>query len=86
MCPSSRIFLHTLFHHITFIAWPEIIMDGGFVTDVKLQFPGLHRHLTLTLSIFLPWGHLKNKVLLRYAFRVHIRVNVYDYFGVHKSF
>jgi hypothetical protein len=38
----------------------KIILDGGLVTDVKLQFPGLHSHLTWILSTFFSLGIFEN--------------------------
>lgn len=32
---------------------PEIILDVALVADVKIQFPGLHAHLTSVVSSFL---------------------------------
>jgi hypothetical protein len=67
-----------VFRHITFKVRPKIILDGGLVADVKLQFPDLHGHLIFILQISHPWGYLETKVFLKDDFRVHIHVNFYD--------
>jgi hypothetical protein len=59
MCPLILVFVcsfnMTVLHHITVVKYVncclKIILDAGLVTDVKLQFPGLHAHLTWILSI-----------------------------------
>jgi hypothetical protein len=52
---SPRGFNTAVLHHNTavkcFNCCPKIIPDAGLVLDVKLQFPGLHAHLTSVLSI-----------------------------------
>jgi hypothetical protein len=43
----------TVLHHMevmkTATGCPKIILDAEMVMDVKLLFPGLHAHLTLSL-------------------------------------
>jgi hypothetical protein len=52
--PVSAISLIPLLHHITVVkcvrACRLTILAGGLVADAKLQFPGLHVHLTSILS------------------------------------
>jgi hypothetical protein len=53
MCPSIRALhygFNTAVPHITVVkcakGCPKVILDAGLVADMKLQFPGLHAHLT----------------------------------------
>jgi hypothetical protein len=54
MCPSTFIytcgFNMVVLHHIIVAkcvdGGSKIILDTGLVVDMKLQFPGLHAHLT----------------------------------------
>jgi hypothetical protein len=59
MCPSPWIFMcglnMTMLNHVVITkcinGGPKIILDAELVTDVKLQFPGLHSYLTWILPI-----------------------------------
>jgi hypothetical protein len=59
MCPSTSIFAYgfnmMVLQHITDVkcvnGCPKIILHAALVVDMKLQFPGLHIHLTWILSI-----------------------------------
>jgi hypothetical protein len=59
----------TVLHHITAmkcVSGPKTILDAGVVALVKLQFCGLHAHLTsiglISYFYFFVWGYLKTIV------------------------
>jgi hypothetical protein len=59
MCIETGVFTlrfsTTVLQHITAVkcvkGCPKMFLDARLVADVKLQFPGLHAHLTSILSI-----------------------------------
>jgi hypothetical protein len=55
ICVFTCGFITTVLHYITtvkfFSCCQEIILDAELFMDLTLQFPGLHAHLTLILSI-----------------------------------
>jgi hypothetical protein len=71
MCLSVPVFNPTVLHHITILkcvnGCPKIIVDAALDADLKLQFPGLHAHLTLMLAIVFSVGVFEKQGLCQYS-------------------